>query len=66
MNLKNIIETLQIVSKYCDPEKSWCQAEHDELYLPLENEAAISAEDAALLEYLGAHKSDVDCWRIFT
>lgn len=66
MNLKNIIETLQIVSKYVDQEKSWCQGEHDELFLPLDNDAEISPEDAERLEQLGAFKSSSDCWSLFT
>jgi hypothetical protein len=66
MTLDKMIETLQIVAKYVDPAKSWCQAEHDELYLPLELDAAISDEDAKRLDELGAAKSDADCWSIFT
>jgi hypothetical protein len=66
MNLKNIIETLQIVSKYVDPAKAWCQAEHDELYLPLPTSVELDPKDAAKLEELGALKSDADCWSVFT
>ena len=66
MNLKNIIETLQIVSKYVEPEKHWLQAEHDELFLCISNDTPISNEDAARLEELGARKSSADCWSLFT
>jgi hypothetical protein len=65
MKLKDIIETLQIVSKYV-PEDSRCQAEHDELFLPLSNEHEISAEDDAVLRKLGAFRSSADCWSLFT
>lgn len=66
MNLANIVKTLTIVNKYVEPEKSWCSAEHDILYLPLMNDAVLSPEDEAELERLGAHKSDGDCWAVFT
>jgi hypothetical protein len=68
MTLDKMIETLQIVAKYVDdPSAEWCSAEHDILYLPLDNDDEISEEDAKRLDELGAHKSsDVDCWAIFT
>ena len=67
MNLKNIIECMQIVAKYVDPEKSWCQGEHDIIYLPLANDAKLSPEDEARLLELRAHRSsEVDCWAMFT
>lgn len=68
MTLDKMIETLQIVAKYCkDPRKEWCSAEHDILFLPLENSAVIEPADEARLRELGAHKSsEGDCWSIFT
>lgn len=67
MNLKNMIEALQIVAKYCKAESKWCQAEHDVLYLPIMNDDPLPAEDEARLLELGAHRdSDADCWAIFT
>lgn len=67
MNLKNMIECMQIAAKYVDPEKAYCQGEHDILFLPLMNEAKISPEDEARLLELRAHRSsDGECWAVFT
>lgn len=67
MNLKNIIECMQIAAKYVDQERAYCQAEHDILFLPLTNEAVISPEDEKRLLELRAHRSsEGDCWAVFT
>lgn len=67
MNLANLQKTLAIVSKYVNPEKDYCSAEHDILYFPLMSDAKISEEDEAELKRLGARKDrDADCWATFT
>lgn len=67
MTLDKIIECLQIASKYGDPGKSWCQAEHDILFLPLESAKALDPADEARLTELGAHRSsESDTWACFT
>jgi hypothetical protein len=68
VNLKNIIETLQIVDRLMpDSSRSWLQAEHDVIYLPMGNETAISAEDEKRLIDLGAFKSSQsDTWAVLT
>lgn len=67
MTLANLQKALAIVAKYCDPEKSWCQGEHDILFFPLDSTAKLPPEDEAELLRLGAHKSsEADCWAAFT
>ena len=61
MNLRELIKTLQIIVPF-----SYCQAEHDILYLPLVNNADISKEDKEELLSLGAFESDADCWAVYT
>lgn len=67
MNIANLQKTLTIVSKYVDPEKNWCEAQHDIIYLPLMSNTEISTEDEAALDELGAFKdSEGGCWATFT
>lgn len=67
MNLANIMKTMAIVAKHCDPEKEWCSASHDILFLPLPNDTVLPPEDEAELKRLGAHKSsEGGCWSVFT
>lgn len=67
MNIANLQKVLTIVSKYVDPEKNWCEAQHDIIFLPLMSDIKISAEDEEELKRLGAHKSrDSDCWATHT
>lgn len=67
MNLANLQKTLAIISKYVDPERAWCEAQHDVIFLPLVTTFEISSEDTAALEELGAHRSsEGDCWAVFT
>jgi hypothetical protein len=67
VNLKSIVEVLQIVAKYSKDDKDYCCAEHDILFLPLQNDAPISPEDEARLLELRAHRSsEGECWAVFT
>jgi hypothetical protein len=61
MNIKNMIEALQICAKYVDEvESAYCSADHDIIYFPLEKNDP-SPEDAARLKELGAFV-EYDCW----
>lgn len=66
MTLDKIQRVIEIVAGQCDPKKAWLSAEHDIIYLPLMNDAAISPEADAELKSLGAFKSDVECWALYT
>lgn len=67
MTLDKIIECLQITAKYCEPGKSWCQAEHDILFLPMDGSKVLDPADEARLKELGAHvSSETDSWACFT
>jgi hypothetical protein len=67
MTLAQLQAVIAIVAKYADAEKCGVFAEHDILFLPLADDAPISADDARELEALGAHKSRADdCWALFT
>jgi hypothetical protein len=63
MNIKNMIEALQICAKYHDPEKEWCSAEHDQIFFPLAEDEP-SKEDAARLRELGAD-IEYDSWMTY-
>lgn len=56
---------LEICTKYSSGDLGIC-AEHDIIYLPLMNDAVISQEDEEVLDHLGAWKSDVDSWAVYT
>lgn len=60
--LKEIIEGMQILIKYCDPDSHDCAAEHDEIYFGGED-LPITEEDKAQLEKLGWHLGDVGWMR---
>lgn len=67
MNIAKLQQVLTIVSKYVDPNRDYCEAQHDIIFFPLMSDAKISEEDNAKLLELGAHKSrDGDCWATHT
>lgn len=67
MNITKLQRVLTIVSKYVNPDKDWCEAQHDVLFLPLMTNTKISAEDETELLELGAHRNrDSDCWAVHT
>lgn len=66
MTLDKIRRVIEICVAHVDAEKSWLQAEHDIVYLPLMSDADIPPESAAELEALGAFKSAVDYWAFYT
>jgi hypothetical protein len=51
--MKNLIEALTIMMKYCGNERRPTCCEHDVLYFPKVNYDEVSAEDKARLETLG-------------
>lgn len=67
MKIDEIIETLQIISKYTYERNQWVQAEHDVVFLPVGNDIAISKEDEARLLELGAFRSrETDTWAFYS
>jgi hypothetical protein len=63
--LGKLILILEVCQRYSSGDMS-VAAEHDVIYLPLTNETVISQEDEEALLTLGAWKSDVDCWAVYT
>ncbi len=66
MNLRDLIKVLEIVAKYDESSQTWCQAEHDILFLPLMNDTEIDSVDHANLLMLGAFKHDDGGWAVYT
>ncbi len=63
--LAKLRRILEICERYSPGDTNMC-AEHDIIYLPLMNDAPISEADLETLEELGAWKSDVDSWAVYT
>jgi hypothetical protein len=51
--ISDVIEGLQILAKYCDPDSHDIAARHDEIYAGPDDPSVVTEDDAALLRVLG-------------
>ena len=69
-SIRNFIEALNIFAKYTQEgfeETYFCQAEHDELFIHVEQETLHpNSPDGKRLRALGFHPSEVETWAYFT
>ncbi len=65
--IRNVVEGLQILIKYSDPDEHNIQSEHDEIFGPGVSPDQMTEEDRKGLESYGWHyDKGLDSWKTYT